>query len=74
MLPPKEDAQGNYSTGLYNWGGCLMNLILSAICFVGWFALGTESIPAVCLLLAAIFYLTWLYIHAIIDSACVGRS
>ena len=54
MLPPKEDAQGNYPTGLYNWGGCLMNLILSAICFVGWFCIGTESIPAVCLLLCSL--------------------
>lgn len=51
MLPPKEDMQGNYPTGLYNWGGCLMNLIVSAICFAGWFCIGKESVPAICLLL-----------------------
>ncbi len=51
MFPPKEDAQGNYPTGLYNWGGCLMNLIVSVVCFAGWLWSGRESILAVCLLL-----------------------
>lgn len=54
MLPPDEDAQGNYPTGLYNWGGCLMNLILSVLCFAGWFCISKESVPAVCLLLCGL--------------------
>lgn len=54
MLPPKEDAQGDYPTGLYNWGGCLMNLAVSALCFAGWLCIDKESIPAVCLLLGGL--------------------
>ncbi len=54
MLPPKEDEKGDYPTGLYNWGGCLMNLAVSALCFAGWLCIGKESIPAVCLLLGGL--------------------
>ncbi len=54
MLPPKEDAQGNYPTELYNWGGCLMNLAVSALCFAGWLCIGKESVPAICLLLGGL--------------------
>ncbi len=54
LMVPSEPVDGKIPVVLYNLGGCLMNLLLSALCVGIWFLIPQDSIAGILLLIAAL--------------------
>ena len=53
MLPP-DTAENDFPTALYNWGGCIANLMVSSVCFVIYLGVEKQSVLAMILVISSL--------------------